>query len=70
MGLSFSKLFSLFWSKKEIRILILGLVRTHTRDNRFGSRKLTVGRLVGQCRQDYFTIQIEGMGTIHAFRAA
>jgi len=26
MGGSFSKLFSLLWSKKEIRILILGLV--------------------------------------------
>lgn len=27
MGLSMSRLWSLLWSKKEIRVLILGLVR-------------------------------------------
>ena len=54
MGGSFSRILSLLWSKKEIRILILGLV---------GNINIVEGQrlfLVGQCRQNYAPIQTQG----------
>jgi hypothetical protein len=41
MGGSFSKLFSLLWSKKEIRILILGLVGVHRLEFKFTILKVS-----------------------------
>lgn len=57
MGGYLSTLSKLIWAKKEIRILILGLVR-QPRARRKGFTMLIMN--AGQCWQDYITIQTEG----------
>ena len=56
MGGSVSRILSLLWSKKEIRILILGLVRT---TNRVIS-KLLDSLFIGQCWEDNTSLQVKG----------
>lgn len=61
MGASISKLFSgLVWGKKDIRILILGLVGHQPANERCGS----LMSMVGQCWQDNVIIQIEGEAAV------
>jgi hypothetical protein len=58
MGGSLSKLFSgLIWGKKDIRILILGLVGYALAQ----LSSLTLTKRLGQCWQDYIAVQTEGM---------
>jgi hypothetical protein len=56
MGGTFSSLFSRLWSKKEIRILILGLVFA----KRVRSRDLIADATPGQRWEDNITIPTKG----------
>jgi ADP-ribosylation factor-like protein 1 len=57
MGASISKLFSgLIWGKKDIRILILGLVSAIAGR----CQALLLISEIGQCRQNYSALQVKG----------
>ena len=59
MGASLSKILSGFlWTKKEIRILILGLVSASSQDSFRRRQRLMLFQ--GQCRQDDSFVQAQG----------
>jgi hypothetical protein len=59
MGASMSWLSGLLFAKKEIRILILGLVFCSPLS--LGSALELIGGGIGQCGKDYIALQIEGL---------